>query len=140
MSSIQNNQRISIQYKVIDQEGQVIDDTEEPVQYIQGQNQIFPALEAALLGREVGDSFSITLSAEEAYGEYNPDSVQRLSLASLEHIEDLEIGMTLFTGDEANSQAVKVLDIEAGEVTIDANHPLAGQALTFDVNVINIDG
>ena len=139
MSTIQANDRVTITYTVKNEDGDIIDDTQEAVQYIQGQGQIFTALEAQLLGRSAGDSFSVTLAAEEAYGEYNPDNLQRLSLASLEDIEDLEIGMTLYSGDQENPQTVTVLEIEAGEVVIDANHPLAGQALTFEVNIQTID-
>lgn len=139
MSTIQNHHRVTIQYTVKDSEGTLVDDTQEPVQYTHGQNQIFPALEENLLGREAGDSFEIELSAEEAYGEYDENATQRVSITSLESVEDLDIGMTLFTGSKENQQALTVLDIDAGEVLLDANHPLAGKNLTFNVSVIAID-
>jgi FKBP-type peptidyl-prolyl cis-trans isomerase SlyD len=130
---------VTIQYTVKDTEGRIVDDTDEPVQYTHGQGQIFPALEANLLGREPGDVFDIQLSAEEAYGEYDDNATQRLSITSLEDIEDLEVGMTIFTGNDKEQQALTILEIDAGEVVLDANHPLAGKDLTFSVNVIAID-
>ncbi|MCK5880323.1 MAG: peptidylprolyl isomerase [Sinobacterium sp.] len=139
MSTIQNHNRVSIQYTVKDSEGNIVDDTKEPVQYTHGQKQIFPALEENLLGREAGDEFEVELSAEETYGEYDENSTQRVSITSLEHIEDIEVGMTLFTGSEKDQQALTVLDIDAGEVLLDANHPLAGKTLKFSVTVIAID-
>lgn len=139
MSTVQNNQRITIQYTVKDSEGNLVDDTKEPVQYMQGQGQIFSALEENLLGREAGDQFEVELSAEETYGEYDDNAMQRVSITSLEHIDDLEVGMTIFTGSDKEQQALTVLDIDAGEVVLDANHPLAGKALTFSVSVIAID-
>ena len=139
MSTVQNNQRITIQYTVKDSEGNIVDDTKEPVQYMQGQGQIFSALEENLLGRETGDQFEVELSAEETYGEYDDNAMQRVSITSLEHIEDLEVGMTIFTGSDKEQQALTVLDIDAGEVVLDANHPLAGKALTFSVSVIAIN-
>jgi FKBP-type peptidyl-prolyl cis-trans isomerase SlyD len=139
MSTIQNHSRVTLQYTVTDSQGKVVDDTDEPVQYTHGQGQIFTALEANLLGRESGDSFEVELSAEEAYGEYDDNAIQRLSITSLEHIEDLEVGMTLFTGNDKDQQALTILEIDAGEVVLDANHPLAGKALTFLVKVIAID-
>jgi FKBP-type peptidyl-prolyl cis-trans isomerase SlyD len=139
MSTIQNHSRVTLQYTVKDNQGKVVDDTDEPVQYTHGQGQIFTSLEANLLGRESGDRFEIELSAEEAYGEYDDNAIQRLSITSLEHIADLEVGMTLFTGNDKDQQALKVLEIDAGEVVLDANHPLAGKALTFLVKIIAID-
>jgi FKBP-type peptidyl-prolyl cis-trans isomerase SlyD len=139
MSTIQNHSRVTLQYTVKDSQGKVVDDTDEPVQYTHGQGQIFTSLEANLLGRESGDSFEVELSAEEAYGEYDDNAIQRLSITSLEHIEDLEVGMTLFTGNDKDQQALTILEIDAGEVVLDANHPLAGKALTFLVKVIAID-
>jgi len=138
MSTIQNQCRVTLKYTVTDLEGSVLDNTEEPVQYTHGQKQIFPALEESLLGREIGERFQITLSAEEAYGEYDPTAQQRLSITSFEDIEDLSIGMTLYTGEGEQQQAVKILDIDAGEVVIDANHPMAGLDLIFDLEVIDI--
>jgi FKBP-type peptidyl-prolyl cis-trans isomerase SlyD len=139
MSTIQNHSRVTLQYTVKDSQGKVVDDTDEPVQYTHGQGQIFTSLEANLLGRESSDSFEVELSAEEAYGEYDDNAIQRLSITSLEHIEDLEVGMTLFTGNDKDQQALTILEIDAGEVVLDANHPLAGKALTFLVKIIAID-
>ncbi len=138
-ATIQHHSRVSIQYTVKDNEGHIVDDMSDPVQYTHGQNQIFPALEENLLGRAAGESFSVELSAEETYGEYDENSIQRVSITSLEHIEDLEVGMTLFTGNDKDQQALTILDIDCGEVILDANHPLAGKNLTFLVTVIAID-
>ena len=139
MPQIQNNSRVSLRYQVKQLDGKIIDDNQDAVQYTHGQGQIFPALEENLLGRTAGDKFEVPLSAEEAYGKYDDTAIQRLSITSFEGIEDLEPGMTLFTGQGEAQQSVTVLDIEAGEVLIDTNHPLAGKPLVFAVEVLQVD-
>ncbi|NRA41571.1 MAG: peptidylprolyl isomerase [Pseudomonadales bacterium] len=130
---------LTIRYSVTDTDGNLLDDLDQPMKIVLGQGQIFPALEAALIERQAGDEFELTLAAQEAYGEYDPAAVQRVSMASLETLEDLSEGMVIFTGHGSEKQALTIRAIDAGEVVLDGNHPHAGKDLCFLVKVDAVD-
>ena len=106
-----------------------------------GEGNLIPGFEAALFGMTVGDSQTFTIPADEAYGERKTDLVQTMDLDSFpEGGASVDIGqnyeMMTHTGQPLQ---VTVTAIEENEVTIDANHPLAGKDLTFDIKVVAIN-
>ncbi len=128
-----------IEYTVKNSKGEVIDSNkgQAPLEFIAGKGQIIPGLEKEVEGMEVGEEKTVTVKAEEAYGQRNEEWVETLPRDQFEGIE-LQKGMTLY-GQSPDGQtiAVTVKDFNDKEVVIDYNHPLAGEDLTFDVKVIS---
>jgi len=128
-----------IEYTVKNSKGEVVDSNvgQAPLEFIAGKGQIIPGLEKEVENMQEGEQKTVTVPASEAYGEYREDMVQKLPRDQFQGI-DLEKGMTLY-GQTPDGQvvAVTVKDFDDKEVTIDYNHPLAGEDLTFDVKVVS---
>jgi FKBP-type peptidyl-prolyl cis-trans isomerase SlyD len=131
---------VSIAYSLTDTDGRIIDEAGEarPFAFIFGTGSIVPGLESALEGKEVGDALEVTLEAEEAFGERDDDLVQVVGLDRFEGVPEVEVGMQFQTTHLEHTLIVHVTDVDGEEVTIDGNHPLAGQTLTFDVTVVGV--
>ncbi len=139
--AIENNQVVSIEYE-LKVGGNIIDGNvgQEALTYTAGTQQIIPGLESRVANLSVGESAIVVVPAAEAYGEYSDDATQvipRTELAGIE--EDIVVGMRL-NGSGPDGEPVEVVVREVGdtEVTIDFNHPLAGEELTFAVKVLSI--
>ena len=106
-----------------------------------GEGQLSAGFEAVLVGRAAGDSKTVTLPADEAYGERNADLVQTLDREMFpENGAHVDVGQTYEMMTESGQpMPVTVTAVEDAEVTIDANHPLAGQDLTFDLELVGIE-
>ena len=131
----------SIHYTLTDDDKNQLDSSDEknPLTYLHGAGGIIPGLETELTGKSVGDKFKVTVTPEEGYGLLNPELLQDMPLSAFEGIADLSEGMQLQAEDEnGNSQMIVVRTIKNDVVTIDGNHPLAGQTLHFDVSVASI--
>jgi len=129
----------SIEYTVKNSAGQIIDSNkgDVPLEFIGGIGQIIPGLEKEVEKMSVGEEKEVFVPASEAYGEYNEEMVETLPKEQFEGIE-LQKGMTLY-GQTPDGQtiAVTVKDFDDNTVTIDYNHPLAGEDLTFNVKLIS---
>lgn len=135
---IGNDVVVSINYKLTNNEGETLDSSEgnEPLSYLHGAGNIIPGLENALTGKTQGDSLQVKVGPEEAYGEVMPDLVQKVPMSMFQGVEELDVGMVFQTqSPDGQTHLVTVREIEGEEVTIDGNHPLAGQELNFDVTV-----
>ena len=127
---------VELTYELTDADGKVIERTEEPIEYLHGgYDGIFPRVEEALAGKGIGESCSVRLEPEDAFGEYD---------AELMHLEprskfpaDVAIGMRFEgRGVESGTKLVyTVTDVAADKVVVDGNHPLAGRALQFACTV-----
>ncbi len=132
---------VSIHYKLTNAEGKVLDSSEgtDPLNYLHGAGNIIPGLENALVGKVKGDSLEVTIQPEEAYGLPVPELVQKVPMEMFQGVEKIDIGMVFQTQTpEGQAMMVTVTAIEGDEVTIDGNHPLAGETLTFNVTVDDI--
>ncbi|MBF7686905.1 FKBP-type peptidyl-prolyl cis-trans isomerase [Acinetobacter rathckeae] len=139
MSAIANNQVVSFNYTLTNAEGETLDKSQgEPLVYLHGAGNIIPGLEKALEGKTVGDKFVITIPAAEAYGEYNPELVQEVPAQMFQGVENIEAGMQFQAQTDDGVQIVTVKSVEGETVVVDANFPLAGQDLTFDVEVTDV--
>jgi FKBP-type peptidyl-prolyl cis-trans isomerase SlyD len=138
--NISPNSVASIHYTLTDGQGKVIDTSEgqEPLAYLHGAGNIIPGLEKALLGKTVGDKFTVSIPAAEAYGVRDDSMVQQLPSNMFSGIDNIEVGMEFHAETEHGLQVVTVTSVEGDNVTIDGNHPLAGVDLTFDVEVADI--
>ena len=136
--TIAQHKVVSIHYKVADAaNSEVIDSSEDgdPMTYLHGAQNIIPGLEQALEGKAVGDILEVTVTAEEAYGEYSEDRIQQVPIEAFEGMEKIEPGMMVTAETEGGQVNLVVTEVDETTVTVDANHPLAGKSLTFEVTV-----
>ena len=125
---------VFIDYTLTDDDQEVIDFSRggEPLGYVHGAGQIVPGLEKALEGKRAGESLKVVVEPGEAYGFSDPKNIAVIPASQIEAIDELAEGSQL---EAEGGQIVVVTKIEGDEVTIDANHPLAGLTLHFDVTV-----
>ncbi|MSP28068.1 MAG: peptidylprolyl isomerase [Methylococcales bacterium] len=137
---IADNIAVSIHYTLTNDDGEVLDSSidDDALVYLHGEGNIISGLEQALNGKVVGDKFKVRLDAEDAYGELVEDRVQVIPRSMFEGIDELEVGMQFQADVSEGPGAVTIIKIDGDNVTIDGNHPLAGQALTFDVEVVDV--
>lgn len=132
---------VSMHYTLTDNEGNVLDSSEgaEPLTYLHGAGNIIPGLEQALVGKVAGDSQQVKVEPEEAYGEVIQELIQTIDKAAFQGVDSVEVGMSFEAQTQEGSvEHVVVTAVNGDEVTIDANHPLAGVALTFDVEIVSV--
>lgn len=110
----------------------------DPSVYLHGANNVIRGLEAAMAGREAGDVFSASLSPGDAYGSRNPDRVQRVPIKHLAFRGKLQAGQVVQLQTGEGMRAVTVVKAGRHSADIDANHPLAGQTLSFDIEVLEL--
>lgn len=141
MSQIEKGKRVAIHYTLRDQEGQVLDSSPEdkPLEYVHGEGQIIPGLERALEGKEAGEAVAVTVPPGEAYGDRDDQLTQQVPLKLFEGVESVEPGMRFQAQTPSGTQVITVVAVEGDQVTVDANHPLAGETLSFDVTVQRVD-
>ncbi len=139
---VENNMVVRIDYTLTDSREQILDTSRghEPLAYIQGRGHIIPGLENALEGRSTGDSFKVSIPPEEAYGARSEELVQDIPREQFEIEGGLEAGMRFQTETEAGVMLLTVTEVKDDSVTVDANHPLAGETLNFDVTVVDVRG
>jgi len=107
---------------------------QEPVTYTHGKKEIIPGLEKALEGMKAGEKKHVTVSADDAYGQY--DAAKKVTVKKNQVPEGVKVG-TRLRGQ--NGMEAKVLAINGDDVVVDTNHPLAGKSLVFDVNVLKVE-
>lgn len=139
---VAKNKVVSINYNLTDDEGTLIDSSEgyDPLAYLHGVGNIVAGLEKALEGKNVGDEFKVSLTPSEAYGDRNDELCSVVPKDMFESADDIEVGMHFSIPDEESGeeQFVMVTEITEDDVTVDANHPLAGVNLVFDVSVVEV--
>jgi len=139
--TIAANKAVSIEYTLTNDAGDVIDSSAggAPLVYLQGAGNIIPGLEKALEGKNVGDELDVSVEPEDAYGEYSAELVSTLSSSMFEGVDQLEVGMQFHaSAPEGQMQSVTIRDRDGDDVTVDGNHPLAGQRLNFKVKVVAV--
>lgn len=111
---------------------------DEPTAYLHGANNIIRGLESAMVGKEAGDVFTATIAPEEAYGLRNPEKQQRVPAKHLMFKGKLKAGDVVQLNTQEGRRAVTVIKAGRHSADIDTNHPLAGQTLSFDVEIIEV--
>ncbi|NLC99580.1 MAG: peptidylprolyl isomerase [Gammaproteobacteria bacterium] len=138
---ITNQHVVAIDYTLSNDAGEVIDSSAgaEPLVYLHGASNIIAGLENALAGKAVGDELEVSIEPEDAYGEYSAELITNLGREMFEGVEELEVGMQFHaSAPDGGMQIVTIRDVDGDQVTIDGNHPLAGQQLNFKVKVVSI--
>lgn len=111
----------------------------DPLEFALGGGQVIPGFDSAVDGMAVGESKTVTIPAEEAYGQRHEQLVQQVSRSALPDDIEPAVGMQLQSqSPEGQVMMLVVTEVEDDSITVDANHPLAGQALTFDIELVEI--
>lgn len=128
---------VAIDYHLTNTDGETLDSSEErgPLSYLHGHGNIVPGLEKAIEGKSEGDQLSVEIEPTEAYGEYREELVQNIPREAFSGVDKVEPGMRFSAESEQGPMVITVREVGDQEVTVDANHELAGQHLNFDVTV-----
>jgi FKBP-type peptidyl-prolyl cis-trans isomerase SlyD len=131
---------VTFHYTLRDPQGRVLDTSAgaEPVTYLEGAGQIIEGLDEQLRLAPAGEKARVTVAAAKAYGEPDPGQVQRVKRGLLPIDGELKVGDQFQAGPDRHAPVVTVRAIEGDEVLLDANHPLAGVDLTFDVEIVAV--
>jgi FKBP-type peptidyl-prolyl cis-trans isomerase SlyD len=130
---------ISFHYTLTDKAGQQLDSSagSEPLAFLVGSGQIIPGLETHLLAMKVGDKRKVLVPAKDAYGDKDPANTTELPLDKMP-AKNIKVGDQFRAGSDGHAPVVVVTKVTDTHVTLDGNHPLAGQDLTFDVEIIEV--
>ena len=132
---------VEMHYTLKNDAGEVVDSSkgQDPMPFIQGRGNIIPGLEKALEGMKAGDTCDVSVDPKDGYGVHHAEGIQEMPKEALQGIENLEIGMELQSQDEqGNPFIVRVEEIKDDVVIINANHPLSGQTLHFNVSIESV--
>ncbi|NVJ59029.1 MAG: peptidylprolyl isomerase [Gammaproteobacteria bacterium] len=138
---ISKNTVVTLEYTLKDQNGEVWETSQgdEPWVYLHGHGGIIPGLEPELIGKQAGDKFSKTLEPEQAYGPYEPDLANSVPRSAFVDIDNLAEGLRLSAqAEDGSTHTVTVTKVTEDTVTVDANHPMAGQSVVVDVEVKDV--
>ncbi|MBB1269219.1 peptidylprolyl isomerase [Shewanella sp. SR44-3] len=131
---------VTIHYRLSDQQGLLIESSfeGEPMVYLHGTGNLIPGLEAELEDKIVGDKLEANIPAEQAYGLYHDGLKQEVPIDAFGDVEDIVPGMRFIAETEMGQRPVQVIEVKDDVVVVDGNHPLAGQALNFSIEVIEV--
>lgn len=141
MSKVKDGDTVKVHYTgTLTEEGTVFDSSRErePLEFTLGEGQLIPGFENAVIGMEEGDDTTVEIDSEDAYGERRDDLELEVSKSDLPDNIDPQVGMQLQMQQQENDQAipVQITAVEDDYVELDANHPLAGKDLKFDIELI----
>jgi FKBP-type peptidyl-prolyl cis-trans isomerase SlyD len=130
---------VAFHYTLRDPAGRVLDSSAggDPITYLEGAGQIIDGLDQRMRATEAGAKTRVQVPAAQAYGERDPAQVQRVKRAALPVEGELRVGDTFRAGDDREAPVVTVAALDGDDVLLDANHPLAGVDLTFDVEIVS---
>lgn len=135
--TVQDHMVVKLDYTLI-VEDEIMESTAEgePIEFIQGIGQIIPGLEEALYGMKVSDKKTVTIQPEDAYGEYDPDSLEVAKKEEFSEEIPLDVGTFLDLRDnEGEVLSAQIVEADEETITLDFNHPLAGKVLTFEITI-----
>lgn len=137
---ITQHSAVSIHYRLSNAKGELIEDSfeGEPMLYLHGAENMIPGLESQLEGKIAGDKLEVSVSAENGYGPYHDGLKQEVPLSAFGDIQDIVPGMRFIAETEMGQRPVQVKEVKDDIVVVDGNHPLAGQSLTFNVEILDV--
>ena len=141
MSQAKSGDTVKVHYKGTLEDGSEFDSSAEqdPIEVTIGDGLVIPGFEKALIGMAPGETKTVTLPAEEAYGPHVADNVHEIERSRIPPEIDLEVGIVLHaSGPSGETVRMTVTGLTDSTVTLDANHPLAGRALTFELELVSI--
>ena len=141
MGKAKQGDKVKVHYKGFLEDGTVFDSSldHDPLEFTIGNGEIIPGFEKAVIGMDVGERKTVDIPPEDAYGEYNEMARLEVPRANLPDHINPEIGMMLQLTTPQNTQVlVRVTDMDDENVVLDANHPLAGKNLKFEIELVDV--
>lgn len=138
MSQVKNGDTVKVHYTGTLADGTVFDSSleREPLEFTLGEGQLIPGFEKTVLGMSAGESRTVIIPAEEAYGPYREEMVLEVPRTQLPADMQPQVGMQLQVGEEqGEGMLVQITQVTDANITLDANHPLAGKDLTFNIQL-----
>jgi FKBP-type peptidyl-prolyl cis-trans isomerase SlyD len=137
---ISKDKVVTLNYTLTGEDGTVIETSreKEPLSYIHGGGRLIRGFESALEGRSPKDAFAFTVNPAEGYGERREDLIFQAKREQFASIPEITIGMPLRVQTPEGAMIVRICEVRDDAVLLDANHPLAGQRLSFDVEVLDV--
>lgn len=131
---------VHIHYTLRNDAGQVLDSSDgaDALAYLHGHGNLIPGLERALEGKTSGDKLSIQVAPSDGYGERDPALVQDVPRTAFQGVDDVKVGMRFQAQSNQGQRTVVVTGVTGDHVTVDGNHPLAGQPLNFEVEIAKV--
>ncbi|EFE97363.1 peptidylprolyl isomerase [Serratia odorifera] len=131
---------VSLAYQVRTEDGVLVDESpvSAPLDYLHGHGSLIAGLEKALEGHAVGDRFDVHVGANDAYGNYDENLVQRVPKDVFMGVDELQVGMRFLADTDQGPVPVEITEVDGDHVVVDGNHMLAGQNLNFNVEVVAI--
>ena len=141
MTQANTGDTVHIHYSGKHNDGTVFDssDGKSPLEFKIGENTVIPHLEQSVIGMTIGDKATVEINAENAYGPHQTDAIQTVDRSMIPQEVDLTVGSQLqATTPDDQTLLLTVAAVDDTTVTLDGNHPLAGQDLTFDIELVGI--
>lgn len=141
MTQAKSGDTVKVHYTGTLNNGQVFDSSKsrEPLQFTIGTGMVIPGFDAAVTGLSPGETVTSTIPNAEAYGPYQKEMVAEIEKQNIPADFDLEVGQRLeMQVPSGEAMSVTITDIKGDMVTLDGNHPLAGQDLTFELELVEI--
>ncbi|KPK81983.1 MAG: peptidylprolyl isomerase [Gemmatimonas sp. SM23_52] len=141
MEKAKSGDTVKVHYVGRLEDGRVFDTSaqREPLQFTLGQRNVIPGFEQAVVGMAAGEAKTVQIPPEEAYGQHRSQLVFQVERAKLPPDLEPEVGLELeFRQQDGQSVPLMVTGVSESKVTLDANHPLAGKELTFDIKLVEI--
>src|ERR1044071_1834848 len=131
---------VSIHYTLTNDAGETLDSSAggDPLAYLHGKGNLIPGLENALLGKQAGDKVQVKVAPAEGYGEHDKELIQNVPRRSFKGVNKVQVGMQFQVQSPQGVRTVTVTRVAGDMVTVDGNHPLAGQNLNFDVEITEV--
>lgn len=128
----------TVHYRLKNRDEEIVDSSEggEPLRFLSGAGQVIPGIERALEGRRPGDILEVTVPPDMAYGEHQPELINSVPASVFDGVDEIRPGMKFQTNTGEQAQVVQVVEVRGNQVVVDANHPLAGLTLYFDLEVM----
>ena len=141
MSTIKNGDRVSVNYTGKLEDGSIFDSSLQegrtPLEATLGQGMLIPGFENGLIGMSIGESKTVEIEPENAYGDYKNEMVQEVPLSQVP--EGVQVGDMLTGQSQYGPMQVTVKEVTSETVILDMNHPLAGKKLIFDLEVVSVN-
>lgn len=143
MTTIKQESAVTLHFTIKLGDGSVADSThnmDKPAKLVIGDGSLSDSFEQCLIGLQVGDKQAIELKAEDAFGMPNPDNIHHMDRAKFVGDAEVEVGTIMaFSGPDGMEIPGIIADIAGDSVTVDFNHPLAGQDVTFEVEILSVE-
>jgi peptidylprolyl isomerase len=141
MTQAKDGDTVKVNYTGRFKEGTVFDSSEgrKPLEFQLGKGQLIPGFEKAVIGMSVGESTTVDIPSDQAYGPHREELTQQVPRQQFPEDMEFQVGQRFQIGqDKEHPMVVEVTEVSDSDITLDGNHPLAGKDLVFDIELVGI--